>query len=116
MAHTSGGTTVKGAKNLFGATALRRFNFLFKTNSDLTLLLFWFFRQSMPTLNEFFDQDGRFTHLQNTLPPHEIVKDPDAMDTDEDGIAARLPAHTGPELEDAYGNDPAGFSQALYPL
>ena len=116
MAHTSGGTTVKGAKNLFGATALRRFNFLFKTNSDLTLLLFWFFRQSMPTLNEFFDQDGRFTHLQNTLPPHEIVKDPDAMDTDEDGIAARLPAHTGPELEDVYGNDPAGFSQALYPF
>ena len=43
MAHTLGGTTVKGAKNLFEATALRRFNFLFNTNSDLTVLLFCFF-------------------------------------------------------------------------
>ena len=114
MAHTSGGTTVKGAKNPFGATALRRFNFLFKTNSDLTVLLFWFFRQSMSTLNEFFEQDGRFTHLENTLPPHKILKDEDAMDTDEYGTKTRLPAHTGQVLEDIYNNDVKEFSQALY--
>ena len=115
MAHTSGGTTVKGAKNRFEATALRRFNFLFKTNSDLNILLFWFFRQSMSTLNEFFERDGRFTHRENTLPPHAILKDDNEMDTDEFGINTRFPSYTGQELDDLYDNDVTEYSQQLLP-
>ena len=57
---------------------------------------------------------GRFTHLENTLPPHKILKDEDAMDTDEYGTKTRLPAHTGQESEDIYDNDVTEFSQALY--
>lgn len=68
----------------------------------------------MSTLNEFFEQDGRFTHLENTLPPHKILKDEDAMDTDEYDTKTRLPVYTGPELEEVYDNDPTGYSQALY--
>ena len=67
-----------------------------------------------PSLNEFIV--NKYNISGSCISPSEILKDPDAMDTDEDGIVARLPAHTGPELEDVYGNDPAGFSQALYPF
>ena len=68
----------------------------------------------MPTLNEFFDRDGRFTHLVNTLPPHAILNDDNAMDTDEYGIKPCLPSYTPQELEDTYDNDVLGYSQPLW--
>ena len=109
MCHSAGGTVVKGANDPKKSTAIRRFSFVLNTRAELTVGLSFLFNHDMAVLNEFFEVQGRFTHLENTLPPHEVVLPDNMMDID--SIPQRKPATDERELEEAYGNDPLAASQ-----
>jgi hypothetical protein len=72
-AHTSGGTTVKGAEGLKQVAAARRFFFQFNDNASLSVVLYHMFYDSQKHLTQFFQStainlftQGRFYHTPST--------------------------------------------------
>lgn len=109
MSFAAGGTVVKGSKKPEESKANRRYNFMFSTQAELAVGLYFLFDRDMATVNEFFNVEGRFTHLEETLPPHKTVLPPNMMEVD--SIPQRKPAIDPKELKEAYGNDPFLESQ-----
>ena len=72
-AHTSGGTTIKGAEGLKQVAAARRFFFQFNDNASLSVVLYHMFYDSQKHLTQFFQSttinlftQGRFYHTPST--------------------------------------------------
>ena len=109
-AHAAGGTTIKGAKTPSTAVGHRRFYFWFEDKEELTVALLFLFHQDVRLLKEFFQQDGRFTQKNESLPAHTIVADEDEMDPTPFGTKVDKAPEEDSDAEDY---DPCWESQAF---